>query len=286
MHQTLTKAWLHAALLTGLLSSPAALAAGSKVIGTGGATSIDATAGGGIVPWAVINGYASSGQWSVTTALSQVGVDDYRLDSQGLALSYNNQWEFSLGQQRLTLEQADIALRQQIFGVKYKIAGDVLYSSWPQISLGVLHKRQRDFTIPAAVGVAKAQDQEFYLAASKVYLDALWGRNLLLNYSLRATRAQQTGLLGFATTQDGRYQWCSEISAVLLLTHELAIGAEYKQKPDTLAFAREDAWRDLFVGWFINKNLSLVGGYVDLGSIAGAANQTGYYLALEATWAF
>jgi len=269
-----------------LLCIPSVQAAGSKVIGSGGATSIDGMAGGGIVPWAVINGYASSDQWSLTSALSLVNVDDYQLHSQGLSLSYDNRWELSYGQQQFSIDQTDVQLRQQIFAAKYKLAGDVLYDVMPQVSIGAIHKKQRDFALPAAIGVTDSADQEFYLAASKIYLDAVFGRNLLLNYTLRASRAQQTGLLGFGSTSDRSYQWCHEWSAVLLLTHQLAIGAEYKQKPDTLDFAAEDDWRDVFVGWFVNKHLSLVAGYVDLGSIAGKPQQDGYYLALETTWAF
>ncbi|PKI11350.1 DUF3034 domain-containing protein, partial [Shewanella sp. 11B5] len=40
------------------LISVCAQAETSKVIATGGATTIEGSAGGGIVPWAVINGYA------------------------------------------------------------------------------------------------------------------------------------------------------------------------------------------------------------------------------------
>lgn len=283
-----TAGWQSRALLSLILLLPVGSvhAAGSKVMGTGGATSIDGMAGGGIVPWALINGYASSGQWSLTAGLSQVAVDDYQLNSQSLGWSYDNRWEVSFAQQKFQIDQTDIVLRQQIAGVKYKLAGDLLYSSIPQIALGAIYKKQLDFALPQSIGVSKAADQEYYLAASKIWLDSLFGRNLLLNYTLRATRAQQTGLLGFATQSDHSYQWCHEISAVVLLSHQLALGVEYKQKPDTLAAATEQDWRDVFVAWFVNKQLSLVAGYVDLGSIAGKANQDGYYLALETTWAF
>ncbi len=109
---------------------------------------------------------------------------------------------------------------------------------------------------------------------------------MLLNATLRATTGLQTGLLGFGTGSDNGYQYVGEFSAVLLLNPQWAIGAEFKQKPNELAFAREDHWRDLFVAWFANKHLSIVAGHVDLGSIATFRNQTGYYLALESTWAF
>ncbi len=275
---------LIAALL--LLTSLPLCAAGSKVLATGGASSIEGAAGGGIVPWAVINGYGSSDQWSVTGYASQVGVDDFTLNSKGIGLSYDNKYEISFGRQEFKLDTMGGELNQQIIGLKYKVAGELLYSAMPQISVGVQLKKQLDFAIPAAVGARDDSGTDLYLAASKVWLDAFWGRNLLLNATLRATKGQQTGLLGFGSTASNAYQYVGEFSAVLLLHPQWAIGAEFKQKPDELAFAREDHWRDIFVAWFANKHLSVVAGHVDLGSIATFNNQTGYYLALESTWSF
>jgi hypothetical protein len=45
------------------LIATSAQAETSKIIATGGATTIEGSAGGGIVPWAVINGYASSDEF-------------------------------------------------------------------------------------------------------------------------------------------------------------------------------------------------------------------------------
>ncbi len=269
-----------------LLASLSAGASGSKILATGGATSIEGAAGGGIVPWAVINGYGSSGQWSVTGYFSQVGVDDFTLNSKGIGFSYDNKYEVSVGRQQLQLDTMGGELNQQIIGLKYKVAGELLYSELPQISVGMQLKKQLDFAVPSAVGARDAHGTDLYLAASKVWLDAFWGRNLLLNATVRATKAHQTGLLGFGTTDHDDYQYVSEFSAVVLLNPQWAVGAEFKQKPSELAFAREDHWRDVFVAWFANKHLSLVAGHVDLGSIATFNNQTGYYLALESTWAF
>lgn len=269
-----------------VLLSPYAQAAGSKVLGTGGASSIEGAAGGGIVPWAVINGYGSSEQWSVTGYVSQVGVDDFTLNSKGIGLSYDNTYEISFGRQQLQLDRLGGELNQQIIGFKYKLAGELLYSKLPQLSLGVQLKKQLDFALPSAVGARDSQGTDIYLSASKVWLDAFWGRNLLLNATLRATKGLQTGLLGFSTDDNSSYQYVGEFSAVLLLNQHWAIGAEFKQKPDELAFAREEHWRDLFVACFVNKHLSVVAGYVDLGSIATFADQTGYYLALESSWSF
>ncbi len=258
--------------------------AGSKVIGTGGATTFEGSAGGGLVPWAVINGYASSGQWSVTAFRNQVGVDDFSLRTIGAGFSYGNQFEVSITKQTLGLDTIGGDLRQDVVGVKYHLSGELLYTELPQISVGAQWKQHQNFALPQAVGASDDHGVDWYLAASKVWLDAIAGRNLLLNATVRATEANQTGFLGFGSPQQQGYQWMTEVSAALLLTPQLAIGAEFRQKPNQLAFADEEHWRDLFAAWFINKNFSMVGGYVDLGSIAGLPNQQGYYLALEATW--
>jgi len=270
------------ALFSVVLSLPAM--AGSKVIATGGSTSIEGAAGGGIVPWAVINGYASSDQWSVNSFTSRVGVDDFTLQNIGIGASYNNQWEVSLTRQHFNLDSIGGNLQQDIFGLKYHVAGELLYTKMPQISVGLQYKKHRNPALPLAVGAQKDAGTDFYLAASKVYFAAVAGRNLLLNATVRATKANQIGLLGFGSVHDNSYQYMVESSAAVLLRPDLAVGIEFRQKPNNLAFTDEEHWRDIFVGWFINHHFSLVGGYVDLGSIAGLARQQGYYLALEATF--
>jgi hypothetical protein len=266
-----------------LMMASGGLMAGSKVIATGGATNIEGNSGGGIVPWATINGYSSSDEWSLNTFVGRVGVDDFTLNSFGVGASFNNQWELSLARQTLDLDTIGGELRQDILGIKYKVAGELLYTAMPQISVGVQFKKNRDFALPAAVGAADDSGYEVYVAATKVFFDAVAGRNLLLNATVRSTDAHQTGLLGFGGEGVGR-ELMFESSAVLLLNYNLALGTEFKQKPNQLGFADEQHWRDLFAAWFINKNASVVLGYVDLGDIAGLTEQTGFYLSVEGTW--
>lgn len=267
----------------GLLMVSTHLMAGSKVIATGGATTIEANSGGGIVPWATINGYSSSDEWSVNTVAGRVGVDDFTLDTLGLGASFNNQWELSFARQKFSLDSIGGELRQDVLGLKYKVAGELLYTAMPQISIGAQLKKNRDFALPSAVGAGDDSGYEVYVAATKVFFDAIAGRNMLLNATVRSTDAHQTGLLGFGGEGVSR-KLMLESSAVLLLNYNLALGAEFKQKPNQLGFADEQHWRDLFAAWFINKNASLVLGYVDLGDIAGLTEQTGFYLSLEGTW--
>lgn len=274
---------LKVASLSLILCCGSALA-DSKIIATGGATNIEGSAGGGIVPWAVINGYASSGEWAVNAVGSRVGVDDFSLNVIGASVSYDNNWEWSVARQTFKLDTLGGELRQDIFGLKYHVAGELLYTALPQISVGIQYKKHRDFALPRAVGAKDDSGVDLYIAASKVYFNQFIGRNLLLNATLRATKANQIGLLGFGSETDNGYQLMFEGSAALLLNYNLAIGVEFKQKPNQLAFATEQHWRDIFGAWFINKHLSLVAGYVDLGDIAGFTNQQGYYLSLEGSW--
>jgi len=102
---------------------------------------------------------------------------------------------------------------------------------------------------------------------------------VVLDATLRRTRADQFGLLGFGAA--GRpYQWQPEVSAALLLTDEILLGAEYRAKPDNLAAFHEDAAKDLFVAWGPTKNVSLTLAWVDLGRIAGKTAQRGWYASL------
>lgn len=264
-----------------LLGTVPTFAEGSRVVATGGGTMIEGSAGGGIVPWAVINGYGSSGEWSATAMATGVYVDDFTLKVIGASLSFDNRFELSVARQTFDLDTMGGELGQDIFGVKYKLAGELLYTAMPQITLGAQYKRVDDFAIPQAVGARDDWGLDVYVAASKVFFDAIAGRNVLLNGTVRATKANQTGLLGFGTQANHDYQFVLEASAAVLLTDNVALGIEYRQKPDELAFAREDDWQDVFLAWFINKHLSVVTAYANLGSIAGFEEQRGWYLSVE-----
>ncbi|WMB74139.1 DUF3034 family protein [Shewanella oncorhynchi] len=264
-----------------LLGTVPTFAEGSRVVTTSGGTMIEGSAGGGIVPWAVINGYGSSGEWSATAMATGVYVDDFTLKVIGASLSFDNRFELSVARQTFDLDTMGGELGQDIFGVKYKLAGELLYTAMPQIALGAQYKRVDDFAIPQAVGARDDWGLDMYVAASKVFFDAIAGRNVLLNGTVRATKANQTGLLGFGTQANHDYQFVLEASAAVLLTDNVALGIEYRQKPDELAFAREDDWQDVFLAWFINKHLSVVTAYANLGSIAGFEEQRGWYLSVE-----
>ena len=276
-----------AAALT--LSTSALADPGSRLWATGGVTTIEGSAGGGLVPWAMLAGYASDREWGGTVTLSRAKVDDFTLDVAGAAVNWHNRVEVSIARQTLDLDTlgatlGEDELSQDIFGIKARLFGDVLYSDYGQWSLGLQHKRQRDFDIPEAVGAEDDQGTDVYLSASKLFFAAVLDRNLLVNATVRGTKANQGGLLGFGGDRNDDYEAMLETSAGLLLNRNWIIGAEYRQKPDNLGFATEDDWWDAFVVWVPDRRLSVTAAWTNLGDIAGLEDQRGPYLSLQGSF--
>ena len=283
----MTRWWLMglALLATG------AQAEGGKLLATGGASSVEGAAGGGITPWAVIGGYGESSQPGAMAFATRVWTGDYRLDVAGAAVAYDNRVELSYARQRLdmpTLQRrlnlAEDSLSQDIVGAKVRLAGDLIYDRMPQVSLGIQYKHQRDFATPAAVGAQRDSDVEGYLGASRLFLGGAFGYNLLVNAGLRYSRANELGLLGFGGDRNDSRQWLKEGSAAVFLNPRWALGMEYRQKPQNLSFTHESDWVDTFVGYFPNKHLSLVLAYARLGEIATLDHQQGLYLSLQGSY--
>jgi hypothetical protein len=174
-------------------------------------------------------------------------------------------------------------LGQDILGLKVRVIGDAVFApdQWlPQISLGAQGKRTLDFNqIPRAVGAARGEDVDLYLAATKLYFAALAGRNVVLDFTLRRTRANQFGLLGFGGDGTG-YSYMPEASAGVFVTNQLLFGVEYRDKPDNLHAFHEDGAEDAFLAWGPWKGASLTAAWTDLGRIAGKPPQRGFYVSL------
>jgi len=283
-------------LTLGLLASPVATAdVGSRIWATGGVTSIEGSAGGGLVPWAMLGSYADDEEWGGTLALSRAEVDDYTLAVAGAGLNWNNRVEVTVARQTLDLDSLVFALKdgfgleqdelnQDIFGFKVRLAGDVLYSPWGQWSAGVQHKRQRDFTVPNAIGARDDSGTDVYVSGSKVFFAAVFGRNLLVNATVRGTRANQGGLLGFGGDLNNGYEVMAEGGVGVFINRQWLLGAEYRQKPDNLSFAREDDWWDVFIAWVPDRRLAVTAAFVNLGDVATLKDQQGVYLSLQGSF--
>lgn len=283
-----------------LLICATAQAQSGKLLLTGGVSSIDGAAGGGLTPWAVTGSYATEGQWGGTAFVTGVTAQNYGLRIAGAALSFRDRVELSLAHQDLDannnlapLGLPGLHLRQDIVGLKVKVAGDAVLDSdtfMPQIAVGAQYKKAKPGALgPTLTGPLGAKDSgtDAYVSATKLFL----AQGLLLNATLRASKANQNGLLGFGGAQSKHYKLLPEVSVAYLLNKNLAIGAEYRAKPDHLnrsalgtGALQEDDWFDVFVAWAPSKNFSLTLAYVDLGKIAPAVQpkrQTGTYLSAQ-----
>lgn len=261
---------------------------GGKLLLTGGVSQIEGAAGGGLTPWAVVGGYGTEGQWGGHGFLTRVDTGDYALGIAGVAVGLADRVEFSVARQRFDTREVGallglgrgFRLEQDVYGAKLRLAGDAVLDQdiWlPQIALGIQHKRHRQGDIVRAVGARSASGTDVYLSATKLFLD----RSLLASGTLRHTRANQVGILGFGGDRRSSAGLEVEGSLALLLRRDLAIGAEYRSKPDNLGIAREDDWWDAFIAWAPNKHVSITLAYVDLGNVVIRDDQRGWYLSVQ-----
>lgn len=277
-------------VLAGLAAWPAAHAAGDRLLGTWGVTPVEGGGGGGLSPWAIITGSGSRDQIGGTASITQIRTrGGFTLRTAGVAVGIHDTVELSATRWRFGLSDTvpGQSIDMDVIGLKWRVLGDAVYdqdSWWPQVSIGLQHKRNRDFTVPQALGARRSSDNEFYLSATKVWLGGLAGRNVLGNVTLRLTRANQFGLLGFGGDQGDSYRLKPEASVAVLVRDDVALGAEWRAKPDNLSVFREQNATDVFVAWFPSRYLSSTLAYVDLGNIANKPRQRGWYLSLQAAY--
>lgn len=300
MHSTVShrhRAWPAFGLVLTLLQA-AACADSGKLLLTGGVSSIDGAAGGGLTPWAVTGSYATNGQFGATAFATRVKTQDYALNVHGAAASYGDRVELSLARQDFdtgptgpALGAPGLRLKQDIVGLKLRVFGEAVLDSdtlLPQVAVGVEIKNAHVGALAATLASlgARTRGTDAYVSVSKLFL----AQGVLVSATLRATKANQNGLLGFGSAADGRYAWLPEVSLAWLLNRHVAVGAEVRAKPDKLnpsalgAGLKEDDWGDVFIAWAPNKTISLTLAHVELGRIVPAVvtrRQRGAYLSAQ-----
>lgn len=289
----------------------------NKLLLTGGVSQVEGASGGGLTPWAVIGGYGTNNEIGANVHYTYAKTSDFQLDSYGASVGFYDRFELSIAEQKFDVSHlrnkvsnglgADVIGRdnitQTIIGAKLRVLGEAVLDAdtWvPQVAVGVQYKKNHDsdFIKSAVIGAKEDHGVDFYIAATKLLLD----KSILLNSSLRFTKANQFGLLGFGGSRHDNYQPELELSAAYLISKNVAIGAEYRMKPDNLRSPANDALFgganvvelkehdafDIFVAYAPTKNVSLTAAYVNLGNIAtvkavGAdyGRQDGVYLSAQ-----
>lgn len=279
-----------AAAVSGQAAVAQGVGEGGKLLLTNGVSTIEGASGGGLSTWALIAGNETRDGIGGSAHVTLVETRDYGWRSYGAAIGFFDRVELSYVRQDLDTREIGAALgigrgytlNQDVFGAKLRVAGDAVYGdAWmPQIAVGVQHKRAADGAIARAVGARETKGTDFYLSATKLLLS----HSVLVGGTLRLTKANQNGLLGFGGDQEGGRSLQVEGAVGYQFSRRFVAGAEYRTKPDNLGIAREDDWWDVYAAYAVARNLTVSAAYVDLGSIATAQGQRGGFLQLQASF--
>jgi hypothetical protein len=260
---------------------------GGKLVLTNGISTIEGSSGGGLAPWAVIAGNETRDGIGIQAATTVAEVESYDFRSFNIAVGIKDRVELSYARQTFNTNEIggalglgnDYAFDQDIYGAKVKLFGDLVYGPelLPAVAVGVEYKKSLDAPVVKAVGARHSEGADYYVSASKLFLR----HSILLNLTGRLTKANQLGLLGFGG-KDDKYRVQIEGSAAVQLSRRVALGAEFRSKPDNLGIAREDDWFDLFGAYALGRHLTFTAAYVDLGSIATVKGQRGALFQIQA----
>jgi hypothetical protein len=263
---------------------------GGKLLLTNGITSLEGSSGGGLTPWAVIAGNETDKGIGISAHGTVVELKSYDFQGAGIAIGLFDRVELSYSRHNFNTNEigavlglgADYAFNQDVVGAKVRLAGDLVYGSpmMPAIAVGAQYKNNKNDAVVAAIGATDDEGVDYYASASKLFLS----RSILASVTLRATKANQLGLLGFGGDKESSYSLQVEGSLAWQISRRFAIGGEYRSKPDNLGIAREDDWFDVFGAYAINKHLTAAVAYTDLGSIATVDKQRGVFFSLQAAY--
>ena len=262
---------------------------GGKLDLTRGVANIEGAGGGGLATWALITGNETRDGIGGELSATYVALPDFSARVFGGGIGFFDRAEVTLARASFDTGATGAKLGlgrgftfdQTIVGAKLRLIGDAVYDQdrWlPQIAAGLQYKANDRGAVVRLVGADHDKDVDFYLAATKILLD----QSLVLSATVRATRANQFGFLGFGGDKNSGYSAEFEGSAAYLVTSKLAVGGEYRSKPDNLSFAKEDGAFDLFAAYALTKTLSVTVAYADLGDIATFRHQGGAYVSLQA----
>lgn len=256
-------------------------------------TNIDGQAGGGLVPWALLADKPS-------VAITGLNTQNLGLTSVAVNGGIANRVELSYARTSVNVVGTAVGNTANLanvdnFGLKVKLndMGDL-----PQFAVGVVNKRASgsllDSTVVPLVNDSKS-GTDVYVAATKVV--KFGDTSVLLNGVIRASKANQLGVLGFgggnAAGAKTGYSYKPELSAEIFASENVLIGAEYRAQPSNGVVAtdgvlHQNAAYDLNIVYVASKSLALTAAYVNLGQVApalaGSNRQAGLYLQAQATF--
>lgn len=265
-----------------------ALFDGQRALGTSGLSSLEGSSGGGIASWATIGGYGSKKSMGMAFHYSYVNVTNYTDQNVGALMGFYDRVELSYShnffQTGGTGAKLGIGRGYQFDldtgGIKVRLFGHVLDKTLlPQVSVGAMYKHDGDAKVIHAVGSKHTDGADVYVAVTKLFPKI----GILVDTTLRLTKGNQWGILGFGGDRNDNYypQFEGSLGYLPSFIPGLVVGVEYRTKPRNQNFTPESNWFDVYASYFVNKHLNITAAYVSLGTIATYRTQTGAYFSLQ-----
>ncbi|MGB8265124.1 MAG: DUF3034 family protein, partial [Candidatus Velthaea sp.] len=178
----------------------AGLAAVPLLVGKADAipTNIEGSAGGGLVPWALLAPGAP------LVSYTNLKTNDFQFQSIAIGGTLWKRIELSYSQQILdaptvgTALDLDERITQNVIGAKYKLWDANSKNALPTVAVGVQLKSASGKILDAlqtAGAITGKSGTDYYLAATKIF--KVSATTVVFNGTLRATESNQFGLLGF-----------------------------------------------------------------------------------------
>ena len=175
-----------------------------RLLATSGVTQIKGSSGDGLVPWTLVTGYGTRDAVGANAHYTLGYRQDFILHSASASIGVLDQIEISYAHQWFDTRQAGAKLglgagyqfQLDLLGAKLRLFGEAVYDQdrWmPQVAAGVQLKGNNQHATLRTIGARSTTGADFHIAATKLFL----AESLLLNATLRATEADQFGLLGF-----------------------------------------------------------------------------------------
>ena len=201
--------WAGAGLLAVVLgtAAPGHAQDSGRLLATSGVSQIEGSAGGGLAPWALITGYGTRDSFGASAHYTLAYLPGFTLHSAGASvgihdrveLSYAHQWFDTRDSGRKLGLGGGYQFHLDVVGAKVRLFGNAVYDqdTWlPQVSAGVQLKTADRHSVLRALGARSTSGVDAYLSATKLFL----AQSLLVNATVRATQANQFGLLASAAT--------------------------------------------------------------------------------------
>lgn len=267
---------------------------------------IEGVGGGPLTPVALMCNCPPEGVvfGNPSVSFTYIGIDTKNVQTLAISSMVTQRFEvayafsrFGLGSNVNAIRKAGLGInRGDVYLHTFSLRGMILRDGefdcpyLPALTAGVHYKvnggiRGIDDSANGAlsgIGFDRSNGADFTLTASKLIPPTFVGKPLILSAGVRNSQAAQLGYLGFG----GECVFTVEGSIICLWSEKLAFGYEFRQKAnpyDTVpgVLNDEDSWHSIFVGYAINNNLTLAGGWAWLGDVGNTPDTCGWAMQVK-----